>query len=44
MNSPLDFHPVKKAAVTVQKLGKRLHRQVGQRGERGFFRRQHLEF
>ena len=30
MNSPLDFHPVKKAAVTVVKLGKRLHRQVGQ--------------
>ena len=30
MNAPLDFHPVKKAAVAVQKLGKRLHRQVGQ--------------
>ena len=30
MNSPLDFHPVKKAAVAVQKLSKRLHRQVGQ--------------
>ncbi len=30
MNAPLDFHPVKKAAVAVHKLGKRLHRQVGQ--------------
>jgi tRNA 2-thiocytidine biosynthesis protein TtcA len=30
VNSPLDFHPVKKAAVAVQKLSKRLHRQVGQ--------------
>ena len=30
MNAPLDFHPVKKAAVATQKLGKRLHRQVSQ--------------
>ena len=30
MNARLDFHPVKKAAVAVNKLSKRLHRQVGQ--------------
>ena len=30
MNAPVEFHPAKKLAVSMQKLSKRLHRQVGQ--------------
>ncbi|KPF45373.1 tRNA 2-thiocytidine biosynthesis protein TtcA [beta proteobacterium AAP121] len=30
MNATVEFHPAKKLAVSMQKLGKRLHRQVGQ--------------